>query len=96
MQAAHDILGRAGMVVLDEACIQAGQFMPGTFIEALEKKAALIPEYPGLQDQDIGDGGCDDFHGNRFSDMFVSGSVLAKRGCRRNTIFVALFFNAAG
>jgi hypothetical protein len=53
--------------MLDETDVKAGQFLPGAFIEALEKETALIAEYPGFQDQDIGDGGRDDVHGCRVS-----------------------------
>jgi hypothetical protein len=77
--------------VLDETDVQAGYRLPGAFIETLEKEAAVIPENPGLQDQDIGDGGRDNVHGCRYSVAFVNGFVVAKRAGCRNTIFDAKF-----
>jgi hypothetical protein len=57
VQTPQDVSGRARMVVLDKTDVQAGQFLPGTLVETLEKKATFIAEYPRFEYQDIGDGG---------------------------------------
>jgi hypothetical protein len=49
------------MVVLNESSVQAGSLIKGTSVEALEKKAAVITEHLGFQNQNFRKRGRDSF-----------------------------------
>ena len=48
----QNVPGRARVVVLREARLQAGPFFELTMIEALEKEPAVVPEHSGFEYQD--------------------------------------------
>ena len=50
------------MVVLDKLDVDTGIGKELPLVVAFEKKSALVPKYAGLEDEDIGNRGGNDFH----------------------------------
>ena len=57
VQAAQDILGGFGVVVLHELALEAGGLLEGPGVEAFEEEAAVVAEDFRFEDDDFGDGG---------------------------------------
>ena len=67
VQAAQDVFGGFGVVVLHEFTLEAGGLLEGPGVEAFEEEAAVVAEDLGFEDDDFGDGGGCRLHQNTFS-----------------------------
>src|ERR1039457_3415038 len=68
VESAQHILSRARVVVLHEIHITASQLGELAPIETFKKETAIITKYFGFDDQQVGDGGMNQFHsGTPFS-----------------------------
>ena len=57
VQPTQDTIGRARVVVLHELHVQTGGFRKDTLVEALKEESPCIPEYLGLEHQNVCNGG---------------------------------------
>ena len=71
MQPAQHAPGGAGHIVLDERATDAVLGVAGKLI-GFEKKAALIAEQLGLDDDDVGNFGLDDIHFTTFRGCYFT------------------------
>lgn len=78
MQATQDALLRAGMVILDKLCIQAGRVLKSLGVEAFVKETAFVTKYLGFDDQNTGQVGGDYIHEN-----FPVADVNGRHSCAK-------------
>jgi len=57
VQAAQNVPGRLGMVVLHEFALETGGMLEGTGVETLEEEATVVTEDLGFEDDNFGDSG---------------------------------------
>ena len=62
VEAAEDVAGRAGVVVLDEGAGAVCHVTEFVFAEGLHEEAAGVGMDRGFEDEDVGDAGGDDNH----------------------------------
>ena len=67
MQSAQNVLGRAGMVVLNEGYVPADCGFKFGLVKAFVKEAPLVAKYLGFEQDDVGDGKRCSFHQKTFS-----------------------------
>ena len=67
MQAAQDVAGGLGVIVLHKIDIEPGRFMEGAPVETLEEEAPVVAEHFRFDEQHIGNPGRRSLHQNTFS-----------------------------